>query len=480
MSFFSRNNSFSSGFLTRIACAFWVCCFGALICAPAARAARAYVVESDFSTGSFSAIDVATRTPSCDVASVHSDARVRWYNGRVYVVNRFGADNIEVLDGATYGLVRQFSVGNGANPYDIAFASPTHAYVTRYEKSDLWIVNPATGTHDGTISLAGLADADGIPEMDHLLVAGPLLFVSLQRVDRNNGFQPTDSSLVAVIDTRTDQLVDCDAAHAGIQGILLPRTNPVTPFAFDAPRSRLYLGCAGHYGAPDGGIVRIDAAGLVADGVTAAEDSLGGDVLDIVYRDDARAYAIVSDAAFNTQLIRWSPLTGRRLETLYSPGGFSLADAELTPAGDQLWVCNSSFGSPGIRVFSTADQLPIGGPITCTLPPQGLTFDTATSQVAGVNAGHAPALAFAPPVPNPARANVRLSLHVPTAGTLSVAILDAAGRRVRDLSRDVAAGPVELTWDLRDDAARRMPPGLYFASVRIGAERVARTILVLD
>jgi len=25
-----------------------------------------------------------------------------------------------------------------------------------------------------------------------------------------------------------------------------------------------------------------------------------------------------------------------------------------------------------------------------------------------------------------------------------------------------------------------MPPGLYFASVRIGAERVARTILVLD
>src|SRR4029079_17899215 len=104
----------------------------------------------------------------------------------------------------------------------------------------------------------------------------------------------------------------------------------------------------------------------------------------------------------------------------------------------------------------------------------------ATSQVAGVNAGRAPALAFAAPVPNPARADVRLSLHVPAAGTLSVAIFDAAGGRVRDLSRDVAAGPVELTWDLRDNAARRMPPGLYFASVRIGVERLARTILVLD
>jgi hypothetical protein len=29
------------------------------------------------------------------------------------------------------------------------------------------------------VSLAGLADADGIPEMDQLIVVGPLLFVSI-------------------------------------------------------------------------------------------------------------------------------------------------------------------------------------------------------------------------------------------------------------------------------------------------------------
>ena len=452
----------------------------ALSIASRAHAARAYVVESDFSTGSFSSTDVTTRTPSCDVASVYSDARVRWYNGRVYVINRFGADNIEVLDGTTFGLVKQFSVGNGANPYDIAFASPTHAYVTRYESPDLWIVNPATGSHDGTISLAGLADADGIPEMDRMIVVGPLLFVSLQRVDRNNGFAPTDSSLVAVIDTRTDQLVDCDAAHPGVQGILLPRANPVTPFAFDAPRSRLYLGCAGKYGVPDGGIVRIDPAALTADGVAAVEDSLGGDVLDITFADDARAYAIVSDAAFNTSLIRWSPVTGKRLDTLYAPGGFSLADAELTPSGSELWVCNSSFGSPGIRVFSTATQAQIAGPIACTLPPQGITFDATTTQVAGVNTAAPPGLAFAPPAPNPARDAVRFALRTPVAGTLSVTIVDAAGRRVRDLSRDVVAGAVDLAWDLRDANAHRVAPGIYFASVRIGPEGVSRTVLVLD
>jgi hypothetical protein len=445
-----------------------------------ARAARAYVVESDYSTGSFSSTDVLTRTPSCDVASVYSDARVRWYNGRVYVINRFGADNIEVLDATTYGLIKQFSVGNGANPYDIAFASPTHAYVTRYESPDLWIVNPTTGSHDGTISLAGLADADGIPEMDHMIVVGPLLFVSLQRVDRNHGFVPTDSSLVAVIDTRTDQLVDCDAGHPGVQGILLPRTNPVTPFAFDAPRTRLYLGCAGRYGELDGGIVRLDPASLTADGVAAPEDSLGGDVLDIAVRDDARAFAIVSDPAFDTQLIHWSPVTGRKLEALFSPGGFSLADAELTPSGDELWVCCSSFSLPGLFVFSTATLAMIAGPIPCTLPPQGLTFDAATTQVAGVNALGSPALALAPPAPDPARRDVRLVLTAPAAGALSVAILDVAGRRVRDLSRDVAGGPVRLTWDLRDEVGRRVPPGLYFVSARLGSDRVARTVLVLE
>ena len=447
--------------------------------APRARAGRAYVVESDYATGSCSGVNATSKVPACDVSSVHADARVRWYNGRVYVVNRFGADNIQVLDGITYALVRQFTVGNGANPYDIAFASPTHAYVTRYESADLWIVDPATGAHTGTVSLASLADADGIPEMDHLEMVGPLLFVSLQRVDRNAGFQPTDSSLVAVVDTRTDVLVDCDATTPGVQGILLPRTNPVTPFVFDEPRTRLYLGCAGRYGVVDGGIVRVDPVSLRADGVAAEEDSLGGDVLDLAWHDDQRAYAIVSDPLFNTELIRWSPSSGRRVATLYQPGGFSLSDAEVTPDGDEVWACNSSFGSPGIRVFSTATGLPVGSPITCTLPPQGLSFDATTTQVAGVNARMA-ALSFAPTSPNPARGPVRLMYSLAQAREARIDILDVAGRRLRTWTHlEAAPGAAELSWDLCDEAGRPVPPGVYLASVRSGATVLSRRILVL-
>ena len=446
------------------------------LAAPAARAGRAYVVESDFSTGSFSSANTATHVPSCDVAPAHSDARVRWYGGRVYIVNRAGADNIEVLDGTSFGLVKQFSVGTGANPYDIAFASPTHAYVTRYESTDLWVVDPTTGAHTGTVSLAALADADGIPEMDHLEMAGPLLFVSLQRVDRNHGFQPTDSSLVAVIDTRTDALVDCDPIAPGVQGILLPRANPVTPFVFDEPRTRLYLGCAGFYGVPDGGIVRIDPVGLRADGVAAPEDSLGGDVLDLAWHDDDRAYAIVSDPSFNTSLVRWSPVTGRREATIYAPGGFSLSDAEVTPDGSEVWACNSTFGSPGIRVFSAATGAPIGLPITCTLPPQGLAFDASTNQVTGVNGP--PAAELAAPRPNPARGAVRLAFPADAAADARLEILDVAGRLVRSWTRSAAAG--DFVWDLTDASGRRVAPGLYLARIAGAGESGNRRLIVLD
>jgi DNA-binding beta-propeller fold protein YncE len=447
--------------------------------APPVFASRAYVVESDFETGSFSTVDALGKTPACDVSSVDADARVRWYDGRVYVVNRGLASNIQVLDGVTFGLVRQFSVGPASNPYDIAFASPTHAYVTRYGSADLWIVDPSTGAHTGTISLASLADADGLPEMDRLEMVGPLLFISLQRLDENNQFAVTDSSLVAVVDTRTDALVDCDPATVGVQGILLPCLNPVTPFVFDAPRTRLYIGCVGRYGVADGGIVSVDPVTLRADGIVAGEGALGGDVLDLAWYDDGRAYAIVSDPAFNTQLIRWSPVSGQREATLYQPGGFSLADAEVTPGGEEVWVCNSSFGSPGIRVFSCATGLLVGSAITCTLPPQGITFDDAKGQVAGVD-GQPRSVSFAPPAPNPARGPVRLAFSLPPGGTASVAIVDVSGRRLRRWTGiTAAAGAVELSWDLSDDAGRRVSPGVYLATVRTDHELRSHRVLVL-
>ena len=99
--------------------------WAALAATPAYSAqSRAFVVTTDFQTGGMSAIDLSTRAVSVDVASVHKDARARWHGGLIYVLNRFGADNVQILNPATgYSTVRQFSVGNGANPSDIVVVS---------------------------------------------------------------------------------------------------------------------------------------------------------------------------------------------------------------------------------------------------------------------------------------------------------------------------------------------------------------------
>ena len=168
---------------------------GAVASPARAAGTRAYVYCTDFGSGAISTVEFGPpRTAVNTRASVGSDAVVRWFGGQLYVVERFGLDNIRILDPSTFAVVRQFSVGNGSNPNDIYVVSPTKAYVTRYDKPDLWIVNPSTGGFIGSISLAPFADPDGLPEMNRLTYHAGRLFVSCQRLDRNNFFSPTDSS----------------------------------------------------------------------------------------------------------------------------------------------------------------------------------------------------------------------------------------------------------------------------------------------
>jgi hypothetical protein len=438
---------------------------------------KAFIFQSDYTSGSLSANTLASGTTSCDVSTPNLDASMRFYDGLLYVVNRAGGDNIQVIDPSTYATVRQFSVGNGSNPHDIAFASPTKAYVTRYDQTDLWIVDPSTGAHTGTVSLAGLADSDGLPEMDRLLMAGPLLFVSVERLNRNHGYAPEDTSYVAVIDTRADTLLDCDPSRPGVQPIALQLRNPFTSFQFDPATSRLLIGCIGANGGTDGGIERIDPVGLVSEGVVITGAALGGDVDDVVWGDASKSWAIVADPAGNTSLVTWSATSGTVTGTVWNPGGYSLADAELDGHG-LLWVCKGDFSTPVVRRFSTATDLQVGNDLVCTLPSQAITFDAETGQVSSAPRD-VRSLAFAPPAPCPARTGASFSFALGEGGHVRLEVFDASGRRVRVLADGAwPAGASTVRWDLVGERGERVPPGLYLARLRVsGAEQVRRLIV---
>jgi hypothetical protein len=422
--------------------------------APEAAMTRAYVACTDFSTGSLGDVNLTSRAVAQDVEPIGSDARLRFFEGLLYVVNRFGGDNIQVIDPATNNTLRQFSTGNGSNPYDISFVSPTKAYVTRYELSDLLIVNPATGAGMGSISLAPFADADGIPEMDHMIRVDRWLFVSLQRLNRNGGFQPTDSSLVVAA------------------------KNPVTAFAFDRASTRLILGCAGAYGALDGGIVAIDPVYFQSLGVLASESALGGEIGGVAWHEAAHSYAIVSDASFNTKLISWNSISGQAIATVYDPGGFSLTDLALNDRGE-LYVCNSSFVSPGLRVFEAGTDLALAGPLDAGLPPYVVTFDAASEQILAVENSIA-AFRLESPSPNPARSITSIRYTLSASTPVEFDVFDLAGRHV------IGTGPIEqgagshdFKWNLKSGDGRPVRAGVYVVSARAGESRASRRVVVL-
>lgn len=85
------------------------------------------------------------------------------------------------------------------------------------------------------------------------------------------------------------------------------------------------------------------------------------------------------------------------------------------------------------------------------------------------------AVQLAAAVPNPCNPRTRLSFHLEAAATVTLALYDCAGRRVRTLigAEPWPAGDHGATWAGRDDHGRPLPSGRYL--VRLAADGVVRS-----
>jgi hypothetical protein len=164
----------------------------------------------------------------------------------------------------------------------------------------------------GTVDLASLADADGIPEMDQAVVVGDRLYVTLQRLDRRNFFLPTDRSLLAIVDTRTDALIG---------SIPLTGTNPfaeTTGLEPDPVSGEILLTEVGEFDRSTTAGSSASTRDLTASGFFVTEADLGGNVSDVVLVDDHHAYAIVLDRSGREPVVRFDPTT-RQVVRRWSP-----------------------------------------------------------------------------------------------------------------------------------------------------------------
>jgi uncharacterized repeat protein (TIGR01451 family) len=99
-------------------------------------------------------------------------------------------------------------------------------------------------------------------------------------------------------------------------------------------------------------------------------------------------------------------------------------------------------------------------------------------------AGSVRELELAPPAPNPAAGRSRLWFGVPSSlagGSYDLSIYDLGGRRVRRVgSGQAQPGRFSLDWDLRDDGARPVHGGVYFARFTLGGHGVTRKLVVVE
>ncbi len=437
-----------------------------------------FTVTTDYSvSGQCASVGVL---PPWDVetglASVHSDAIAREHEGLVYIVNRLYADNIQVLDPSDgFSTVRQFSVGPGTNPVDIAFVDATRAYVSRYETPWLLEVDATTGAVTDSIDLSVFADGDGLPEPAAMAVVGGRLFVSIQRIDRDLYWTPVAPSWLAVIDTSTNALVDVDPGTPGMQGVELTATNPYTDLLLGDDGTTLYIGESGTWSALDGGIEAVDTATLTTLGLVITESELGGNVEDFALPLDGRAHAVVSRTSpAESYCVAFDWDGGSLLETVWRPGGWSVPDVEVHPGSGQLFVADRTYAAPGVRVFDAATGVQLGGLLDVGLPPHDLlVLGDVVTGVAGDEPGSPGegGRARLTAAPNPSRGTVWLSLtgvERDLSSGASVRIHDVAGRFVREIRTDDLGA---ANWDGCDERGRAVASGVYFARAAVQSGR---------
>lgn len=309
----------------------------------------------DFVSGGIGTIDADTfEVIEHYRGRIDADAVIREQRGRLFAINRFGGDNVQELDvDKRYATLWQCSTVAGSNPHDIVLTSDTKGYVSRYDATSVLIIDPSTGPDCanfivGTIDIAELGDDDGIPEMDQMVVVDGLLFVAIQRLDREDFFRPAGNAALVVIDVATDEIVGT---------VELEIANPFAESSglyYDEAAGRIYVGGPGTLftDLDDGGVEVVNPSTLMSEGVVATGAQLGGDLTDFVVAGSRRIFAIVADGDFHASVVEFDTVKRTVVSTLATSEQL-LSDIELRQRG-HVWLADRKCNDPGARVFAIA------------------------------------------------------------------------------------------------------------------------------
>ncbi|MFW5807701.1 MAG: hypothetical protein ACOCWH_01465 [Spirochaetota bacterium] len=321
--------------------------------------------------------------------TVHTDASLHYSFNQVYVVNRLGRDNLQILNPYdNYDTVDELSLrifGSGSpNPHMIAFTGNGRAFVSLYDDSSMAVVDPLTLEITGSIDLSKYAYSDNIPCASALVYdeRSGFLFAALQRLDRRS-FTPADYSLIAAVDPlRLETVSEYRIEVDGVQ-----YTNPYSALRIADAASwhrggayrKLLVSCTGAFaltgsGGEDGGLVSFSLTGdgeLMDPFLEVPESTTYGDIVDFVYVGEM-FYCVTLNADEESFFVVYDPKAGTYSELLHSttPGSY-LWRVEADLRG-RIFVCDRNVFDPGVRVYDTVESRWSGSVIDTGLPPNDL------------------------------------------------------------------------------------------------------------
>ena len=169
----------------------------------------------------------------------------------------------------------------------------------------------------------------------------------------------------------------------------------------------------------------------------------------------------------------------------WTPAGVGAVDVELSRDGGQTWrpiathVAGSSMTWNVSPPGTTNARMRVRDAVYRTVVDAS---DAPFTILDGVVAAPAAALKAGLRLVgrNPARGSVAFVLDVPVSADASVALYDAAGRRVRVLANGpYRPGSYDLAWDGRNDGGAGCRSGVYFVKARIGTVETRRKVVLL-
>lgn len=423
-------------------------------------------------------------TMSGDLAAVPGDPVARHHDDLLYVVGRGNSNVIQVYDPAAgFALVREFSVGAGRNPQDIAFDAEGDAYVSCYDQAVLLRMDVAAETILETIDTSLFADADGLPETAWMQMLDGRLYVTCQKLDRDYYYTPTGPGALLVLDTATEQWVDMDPGRTGIQPIPLQGGDPYTRLEVvrdGAEGPFLRVGCVGWYGLQDGGLEEIDPATGQSRGFLVDEAAIGGDIIGFTGTGPGSVHVLVSDASLHTSLRRVDLATGL-VTVLDSSSGYGHADVAYD-GGSLLYLADRTTGATGLRVFDTVSGAELtAGPIPTGLPPFQivLPWNGGYSPVADLPA-FAGNLDLARPYPNPCNPGAAVRIAGTPGARVRIGVVDLRGRRVAEATVGLDAnGTASYRFTGRDAGGRDLAAGLYRITAQGSDGFAVRNVLLV-